>query len=191
MRENIAYQLPLCPVPQKHKQVEIYKTIDEIINNNRDIIRKVEKALTQKNRRTDTGRKALPPDLVLRAAIIKQMKGMSYRNLAFSIVDSMILNSFCRIGYLRDKLGKSSLQKAIWQLDDSVWQEILKIIVKVAVQSGMDNGRKMRIDTTVTSTNIHHPSDSTLLFDVVKSVTRLFIEAFDRWAIPFRKCPVS
>lgn len=36
----------------------------------------------------------------------------------------------------------------------------------------MIQGRKMRVDTTVVETNIHHPTDSSLLGDGVRVLTR-------------------
>jgi IS5 family transposase len=45
-------------------------------------------------------------------------------------------------------------------------------IVAIARDEGITAGRRMRVDTTVVETNIHHPSDSTLLGDGVRVLTR-------------------
>ena len=51
------------------------------------------------------------------------------------------------------------------------------------MELGLEDGQKLRVDTTVVQTDIHHPTDNTLLWDVVRVVTRLvgrLAEALER-----------
>jgi IS5 family transposase len=57
-------------------------------------------------------------------------------------------------------------------LGPQVLKQIHKRIVKIAQAKGVTTGRRMRVDTTVVETNIHHPTDSTLLGDGVRVLIR-------------------
>jgi transposase, IS5 family len=45
-------------------------------------------------------------------------------------------------------------------------------LVQIAQASKVVQGRKMRVDTTVVESNIHYPTDSSLLGDGVRVLTR-------------------
>ena len=53
-------------------------------------------------------------------------------------------------------------------------------------------GRKMRLDTTVVESNIHYPTDSSLLGDGVRVLTRSMQQDHRRWpAQPARSCAIG
>jgi hypothetical protein len=64
-----------------------------------------------------------------------------------------------------------------WTIPNWLKPETLKVVndlvVQAAVDLGLEDGTKLRVDTTVVQTDIHHPTDNTLLWDVVRVVTRL------------------
>jgi IS5 family transposase len=59
------------------------------------------------------------------------------------------------------------------RLTPETLKAINELVVQAAVELGLEDGRKLRVDTTVVQTDIHHPTDNTLLWDVVRVVTRL------------------
>jgi IS5 family transposase len=126
-------------------------------------------------------------DQVLRMALIKQMYGFSYRQLQMSVEDSTLLRRFARYEFIWVP-SSSALQANIKAIDSDTWEAINTALVKVAVKRGIDSGKKVRIDTTAVQTPIHHPTDSSLLWDGVRVLTRLMEdvrERFPRIAFPF------
>jgi len=57
-------------------------------------------------------------------------------------------------------------------LGPEVLKQVHERMVKIARDKGATTGRRMRVDTTVVETDIHHPTDSTLLGDGVRVLTR-------------------
>jgi IS5 family transposase len=97
---------------------------------------------------------------VVRCAIVKQMEDDSYDELAFHIVDSSYYRSFCRIGIAHKGFKKSALCHTIKSLSPATWEAINRILVAYAKEKNIKKGREVRIDSTVVSSNIHTPSDS-------------------------------
>ena len=58
-------------------------------------------------------------------------------------------------------------------LGPEVLRQVHEGVVRIARDKGVAVGRRMRVDTTVVETNIHHPTDSTLLGDGVRVLTRM------------------
>lgn len=110
---------------------------------------------------------------VVRAAIIKQMFKFSYQDLAFHLADSVGLRRFCLVGIGDKGFKKSVLCKNIKALSPKTWEAINRHIVEYAKNNDIEKGRKVRIDCTVVESNIHTPSDSTLLWDCVRVLTRI------------------
>lgn len=126
-----------------------------------------------------TGAVGLSAEQVIRALIIKQMNGFSYRELAFHLADSRSYRTFCRLGIEAATPKKSALGAAIKALRPQTLEAIHRRILKLALDHGVDRGRKLRADATVVQTHIHHPTDSELLWDSVRVLTRLLGKARD------------
>ncbi len=119
-----------------------------------------------------TGRKGLTIDSVLRCAILKQYRQLSYDDLAFCLLDSMSCQSFARLTSGRLP-KKSSLQSVISGISDVTWERINQRLLQCACHDKVEKGDMLRIDSTVTDAPIHAPSDSTLLWDSVRVLVRL------------------
>ncbi|MBV5344065.1 MAG: ISNCY family transposase, partial [Rhodoferax sp.] len=61
-------------------------------------------------------------------------------------------------------------------LREETWETINRVILGYAKQEKVESGRKVRIDATAVETDIHHPTDSTLLADGVRIITRWLAE---------------
>jgi len=126
-------------------------------------------------KQTDNGRTGMTAEQVLRCAILKQYRNLSYEELAFHLSDSAIFRAFARLER-RQRPSSSTLQENIKALSEDTWDVINKALVAQAAETGMEKGRKVRIDSTAIECNIHYPTDSTLLQDGIRVVTRLLIE---------------
>jgi transposase, IS5 family len=108
--------------------------------------------------------------------IIKQLNGFSYRELAFHLADSVTYRKFCRLGW--DQMpSKSVFAVCIKAIRSETLEQINRLLVGIAGKKKIEDGKRVRIDTTVVESNIHAPLDSNLLWDCVRVVTRLMENA--------------
>ena len=124
-----------------------------------------------------TGRKSLSIESILRCAILKQSRQLTYQELAFFLQDSISLRAFARLAMGCPQ--KSALQAGIAAISAGTWEQINRLLLQTARLHKAETGRVVRIDSTVTDTPIASPSDSALLHDVVRVSVRL-LQQFDR-----------
>jgi IS5 family transposase len=109
--------------------------------------------------------------VVLRLLILKHVRNWSYHVLEREVRANLVYRDFTRVGG-----GKTPDAKTMgrWGLavDPDTIRQIHDRMVQIAQQQGVTQGRRMRVDTTVVETNIHHPTDSTLLGDGVRVLIR-------------------
>ena len=117
------------------------------------------------------GRHQTPAEVVLRMLLLKHVRNWSYEVLEREVRANLVYRSFCRIG-----LEKVPDAKTLVRLGQAVGPEVLTElharIVALAQAIGIVQGRKMRVDTTVVETNVHYPTDSSLLGDGARVLTR-------------------
>jgi len=122
-----------------------------------------------------TGREGMTAEQVLRCAILKQYRQLTYEELAFHLEDSSSFRGFSRLE-MGQYPGKSILQQNIKALREETWEALHREIIGYAKQEKIESGRKVRIDATAVETDIHHPTDSTLLADGIRIITRWLAE---------------
>jgi IS5 family transposase len=117
------------------------------------------------------GRQQTPAEVALRMLILKHVRNWSYETLEREVRANVVYRTFCRIGTERVpdaktlvRLGQALGAETIAELHDRV--------VALAQERGLVRGRKMRVDTTVVETNVHYPTDSGLLNDGARVLTR-------------------
>jgi IS5 family transposase len=111
------------------------------------------------------------------------MLGFTYKELAFHIIDSNSLRRFMRIGIADKGFKKSVLNKNVKALSPQTWEAINGQLVDYAEEEKIEKGREVRIDCTVVESNIHEPTDSSLLWDSVRVLTRLLHRAKEDFAL--------
>ena len=126
-------------------------------------------------KQTDNGRTGMSAEQVLRCAILKQYRNLSYEELAFHLSDSRIFRTFARLERSQHP-SASTLQDNIKSLSEQTWEAINNAVITRASETGIENGRTVRIDSTAVECDIHYPTDSTLLQDGIRIITRLLIE---------------
>lgn len=179
MRKISKKQMPLMPPKIDHPQAEELNAISCILDRNPTIYSLAMQDLSPKGEKSKKGANGMTAEQVVRAAIVKQMFQFSYKDLAFHLVDSHSLKRFCFIGIADKGFKKSVLCKNIKTISPETWEAINRCLVRFAKDEGIEKGREVRIDCTVVESNIHAPSDSTLLWDSVRVLTRLLKKAKD------------
>jgi transposase, IS5 family len=124
----------------------------------------------------ETGRCGLPAESVLRCAVLKQHRQLSYQELAFHLEDSASFRAFARLPHAWSP-KKSVLHKTISAIRAESWEQINRALLTSARQEKLESGRMVRLDSTVTAALVHEPSDSSLLWDAVRVMVRLLREA--------------
>ena len=115
----------------------------------------------------DIGREGMTAESVLRCALLKQHRQLSYEELAFHLLDSVSFQAFARLP-VKFVPKKSALQLNIASIKAQSWERINRCVLGDAKSEGVEKGQVIRIDSTVTETPIHEPSDSTLLWDSLR-----------------------
>ena len=185
MRQPFQEQLPLCGPTIPHAHARELEAMDRVLKENPAIVETVLQELQGALEHPDRGRPGMTAEQVLRAAVVKQMNGFSYQVLHFHLLDSLSYRWFCGFGSLEAVPGKSALACNIKRISPESWETMNRLLVKDAEARGVEDGRKVRIDPTVTETNIHHPTDSALLWDAVRVLTRLLRQAGEEFELPF------
>ena len=124
----------------------------------------------------ETGRHGLPADSVLRCAVLKQHRQLSYQELAFHLEDSASFRAFARLPHAWSP-QKSVLHRAISAIRAETWEQVNRTLLTSARETKLERGRVVRLDSTVTAAPVHEPSDSSLLWDAVRVMVRLLREA--------------
>src|SRR6202035_5893519 len=118
------------------------------------------------------GRRGAPADMVLRLLVLKHIRNWSYEVLEREVRANLVYRDFTHVGG-----GKTPDAKTMGRWGLALGPEVLKQVhagvVRIARDKGVTAGRRMRVDTTVVETDIHHPTDSTLLGDGVRVLTRI------------------
>lgn len=124
----------------------------------------------------ETGRQGLPAEAVLRCALLKQHRQLSYQELAFHLEDSASFRAFARLPQAWSP-QKSVLHQTISTIRAETWEQINQALLTSAREAKLERGRVVRLDSTVTAALMHEPSDSNLLWDAVRVMVRLLREA--------------
>ena len=128
----------------------------------------LEKRWPQSRRR---GRLGTPAEVVIRMLILKHLFDWSYDDMEREVRANLVYRMFTRID-AGDVPDAKTILKIARALGPEVIAQLHRQVVEVAKRAGVTHGRRFRIDTTVVATNVHYPTDSTLLRDGVRVLTR-------------------
>jgi len=166
----------------RNKVGQELEAISSVLDDNREILDLVYQDLIGL-RQADTGRLGLSAEQVLRCAILKQYRQLTYEELAFHLEDSASFRAFARLKggqYPSD----STLQENIKAITPATWEAVHRVLMKYAQSRDVEKGRTIRIDSTAVEADIHHPTDSTLLQDGIRVITRLLAEGKSLVPVP-------
>src|SRR5260370_25063740 len=117
------------------------------------------------------GRLGTPAEVVMRMLILKHLFDWSYDDLEREVRANLVYRMVTRIdaGEVPDAKTMVKIARA---LGPDVIEQLHREVIEVAKRAGVTHGRRFRIDTTVVETNVHYPTDSTLLRDGTRVLTR-------------------
>jgi len=118
-----------------------------------------------------TGRKSTPVEVIIRVLAIKRLYGLSYAKVEKQVRDSLVLRLFCRV-FFNEVPDETTIIRWANQIGAETLEKFNQRLTKLATQLKVTKGRKMRTDGTVVESNIHPPSDSSLLVDGVRVIGR-------------------
>lgn len=147
------------------------RVVDELLEDD-ELLDAVYQAQGKRHRRSRTrGRRQTPAEVALRMLILKHVRNWSYEIVEREVRANVVYRSFCRIG-----LAKVPDEKTLLRLGQAMGPETIRElhdrIVGLAQKRRVIQGRKLRVDTTVVESNIHYPTDSGLLNDGARVLTR-------------------
>lgn len=148
------------------------QAIADFLDAHHDIVHRVRGDLERGLKNRKTGRPGLTPSQVLRSLILMRVKNWDYRELRERIADGYTLRHFTAFNSQRVP-KHDAFHRAINRLTPATLDAINQAVLRAAIDLGLEDGKKLRVDTTVVETDIHHPTDNTLLWDSVRVVTRL------------------
>ncbi len=136
------------------------------------IVARVHQDLVRGLTQPATGRSGLTAPQVLRAFILQRLKNWPLRELRARIADGYTLRRFTTFDS-QPVPGHDAFHRAFTRLTPATVRALNDAVVQAAVAAGLEDGAQLRVDTTVVETDIHFPTDSTLLWDAVRVLTRL------------------
>jgi len=150
----------------------VLQGIVAFLDDHATLVEQVRQDLVRGLKNPNTGRSGITPSQTLRSLILMRVKNWDYRELRERINDGYTLRGFTDFDSHRVP-QHDAFNRAFNRLTPATMQAINQAVVQAAVQLGLEDGKQLRVDTTVVETNIHFPTDATLLWDTVRTVTRL------------------
>jgi transposase, IS5 family len=145
---------------------------DDVLNDETLVERVLEAQGRRWKKSRTRGRRQTPAEVVLRLLVLKHIRDWSYQTLEREVRANLVYRSFARIG--SEKVPDAKTLGRLGQvLGSDVVAQLHQRVVELAVEKKIVPGRKMRVDTTVVETNIHYPTDSSLLGDGARVLTRV------------------
>jgi len=145
---------------------EDYRIIDQILEDE-EIITELAKDFPD----ALTGRNRTPVEQTLRFLVLKHQRGLDYRSLERTLQVNLEDRWFCKISGQNIPCFKT-LQNQISQISEGTIKAINDRVMAEARKLKLTKGKKMRVDSTVTEANIHYPTDSSLIVDGIRKITK-------------------
>ena len=171
MRKFYDSQLTFKFYHSDSKQSKKMQIIDNFLEKHRNIFEEIKDDFrTEKN--SNKGARGLSVEQVVRIGIIKQFAQLSYRKLYDALNDNICYRNFSKIHYgFVPKFNV--LCENIKKISPRNWKKINEALVKYAEEEGIEDGKKVRIDSTGVESNIHYPTDGELLWDCIRVIDRI------------------
>jgi IS5 family transposase len=162
-----------APVPKLAEEIDpVLRKLDSLLDNDA-LYQQVRSDFGKRYRATLVhGRHSTPVEVLLRMLILKHLYQWSYKECERRVADSLVLRWFCRVAFHEVPDGST-----LFRWEQTLRAETVHALVdqaaRLAKQARVTKGRKLRLDATCVPTNIHHPTDSGLLVDSVRVLSRL------------------
>lgn len=175
MRETRNAQVSIFEHYSNHEYGIRLRKLSEVLDRHPEILDLVATDLIDASL-SAVGRTGLSAESILRCLLLKQQRGFSYEQLAFHLSDSETYRTFTRLpGHLSP--SRSCLQSTIRSIKPQTLERAHQLLTKSLLDTGMASLDKLRIDSTVVASHIAPPSDSQLLNDGVRVISRLLAKS--------------
>lgn len=170
MRESRIAQASLFDSYSKHEFGVRLKSLSDVLDERPEALKPVEDDLLDPSVKR-VGRNGLSVETIFRCLLLKQQLGISYEQLSFHLSDSATYRTFTR---LPDNVSpsRSGLQSTIRSIKPQTLELVYRLLAQKWVENGLMNIDTIRIDSTVVDSHIAPPSDSQLLDDCVRVLSR-------------------
>jgi len=193
MRQKYDPQAYISWVPESSsKTVQEYENkynrISEILDENSEIVDLVDRELKGVCRPGNKGRKSIyTTEILLRALIVQQLESMPLRGTEILLSHDLFLQNFIRLGN-RKAPSYALLCQALKAIRPQTWEKVNKVFTLYALENQHIDPSCLRVDTTVVESNIHYPTDVSLLGDSFRVLYRLLGQAREQCpgAVPYR-----
>ena len=179
MREIQDTQLRLEFYQSDSKKSKKLEKASAILEKDKGFLEKISEDFKTK-KGSKVGAKGMTIEQVVRTAILKQMSQLSYNNLYDELSDNISYRRFTKIHDCKVP-KKSSLNENIKRISPESWESINKVILKVARELKVEEGKTVRMDSTGVESNIHYPTDGELLWDCVRVLDRIMEEVMEAY----------
>ncbi len=150
----------------------LLQLLSDFLDRHEELVELVSGDLRRGLKRPDTGRAGIDALQVLRSFILQRVKNWDLRELRERIADGLTLRLFTGF-YAAAVPRHQAFHRAFSRLTPDTMRALNQAVVAAAVAMAMEDGARLRVDTTVVETNIQFPTDSKLLWDCVRVLTRL------------------
>jgi IS5 family transposase len=151
--------------------------MDRILRENGEIVALARRDLAKHLSKSSRGREAkYTSEEILRALVVMFLEGDSYRDVVVRIEESDFLREFVGLG-IKPMMDFTFLSKAFGCLSPETWEAINARLTTHAVEEKKVSGEKLRVDTTAVETNVHYPTDASLLWDSYRTLVRILRHA--------------
>ena len=184
MRETRIAQASLFDNYSKHEYGFQLELLSRVLDEHADILALIGKDLIDTSAKK-VGRNGLSVESIFRCLLLKQQLGVSYEQLAFHLSDSMTYRTFAR---LPDNVSpsRSGLQSTIRSIKPETLEKVYERLTINWVKNGRVSLDKIRIDSTVVDSHITPPSDSQLLNDSVRVLSRYLAKCSSQTGVKIR-----
>ena len=150
--------------------------LDRLLDDD-EIVDAVRAAMARRSPRSRSrGRPSTPVEVVLRMLVVMRLYSWSYEQAEYFVNDSLVLRHFCRV-YLERVPDDTTLIRWANTIGPETIERLNDRVVQLARSLMVTRGRKLRVDTTAVETDIHFPTDSGLVGDGVRVVSRILRRA--------------
>ena len=152
---------------------EKFNLLSQLLDENPQLVSLVHHDLAKMLSQSDKGRQSdYTSEQILRCLIVQFIEQQSYRDVVVLIENSEFLRNFVRLG-VEPMMDYSFLNKAYGIITEKTWEAVNKAVARYALEQDKISSEKLRMDTTVYETNIHYPTDSSLLWDSFRTLASL------------------
>ena len=155
---------------------EKYERIGRIVEANPKILDIAHNDFSRTLSKSEYGRRGFTSEQILRSIIVMFVEVQSYRDTVILVENSEYLRNFIKLGD-KTMMDFTFLCKANAALSEETWKAINETLSGYAKKEGKITEEKLRLDTTAYETNIHYPTDSSLLWDSYRTLARLMRDA--------------